>query len=117
MLRLNTEIPATAREIQSSLGIAAGDLAGFPNGRRPGDDAVDIALRVAMGALCHAIPIGENDTAVNLGICDPADAPVGNAPLTDGAPMSAMDFDLQFPYLLTPYPGSPNDAPIPTPGD
>ena len=52
MLRLNTAIPATPRATQQSLGVAAGDLAGFPNGRRPGDDAVDIALRVAMGALC-----------------------------------------------------------------
>lgn len=117
MLRLNTEIPAALRADQHYLGVAAGDLAGFPNGRRPGDDAVDIALRVAMGALCHDLPLGEDGAGVNIGLCDPSDAPVGNVPLTDGAPMSAMDFDNSFPYLLPPYPGSPNDAPIPTPAD
>ncbi len=117
ILRLNTGIPATERTEQHTLGVAAGDLAGFPNGRRPGDDAVDIALRVAMGALCHDLPLGEAGAGVNLGLCTPADAPVGNVPLTDGAPLSALDFDNAFPYLITPYPGSPNDAPIPTPAD
>jgi len=115
MLRLNTGIAATARAEQHPLGVAAGDLGGFPNGRRPGDDAVDIALRVAMGVLCHPLPIGENGASVNLGICAEADAPVGNVSLTDGAPLSAMDFDGSFPYLLTPYPGSPGDAPLPAP--
>ena len=117
MLRLNTAIPATPRGAQHTLGVAAGDLAGFPNGRRPGDDAVDIALRVAMGALCHDIPLGEDGVGVNLGICSPEDAAIGNVPLTDGAPISAQDFNNSFPYLLTPYPGSPNDAPIPSPSE
>lgn len=115
MLRLNTGIKAVAREDQHPLGVAAGDTAGFPNGRRPGDDAVDIALRVVMGALCHDVPLGEDGAGVNLGLCAPEDAPVGNAALTDGAPISASDFDNTFPYLITPYPGSPTNAPIPTP--
>ena len=51
---------------QNRLGVIGGDNAGFPNGRRPGDDVVDIALRVAMGMLC----------TLNLG-CAPADAPAG----------------------------------------
>tara|TARA_R110001599_G_scaffold353826_1_gene599305 strand:- start:81202 stop:82836 length:1635 start_codon:yes stop_codon:yes gene_type:complete len=117
MLRLNTAIPATARARQHPLGVAAGDLAGFPNGRRPGDDAVDIALRVAMGALCHDLPLGDNGAPVNLGICDPSDAPIGNVALTDGVPISALDFENAFPYLVSPYPGSPNNAPIPQPRD
>ncbi|GAB5380046.1 MAG: DUF4331 domain-containing protein [Aliiglaciecola sp.] len=115
MLRLNTNFDAVPREAQHPLGVAAGDVAGFPNGRRPGDDAVDIALRVVMGALCHDVPLGEGGALINLGLCAPEDAPVGGAALTDGAPISAKDFDNTFPYLLTPYPGSPNDAPIPTP--
>jgi hypothetical protein len=106
MQRLNTTIPATAADTQSPFGVAGGDLAGFPNGRRPGDDVVDIELRVAMGALCHAIPL--NGTPTNLGLCAPANAPVGNVPITDGAPISAGDFDTRFPYLRTPIPGSPN---------
>ena len=104
MVRLNTGIAATAAAQQNAFGVAGGDLAGFPNGRRPGDDVVDIALRVVMGRLCHPLTIGGGD--VDLGLCDPGDAPVGLAPFTDGAPVSAADFDTAFPYLRTPLPGS-----------
>lgn len=112
MLRLNTAIPAVVAAEQNTLGVAAGDLAGFPNGRRPGDDVVDIALRVVMGALCHDVPLGPvvNGVAsgVNLGLCAEDDAATGNVPYTDGAPISAADFDSSFPYLTTPVAGSPN---------
>jgi hypothetical protein len=104
MTRLNTGIPAKPADQQSAFGVAGDDLAGFPNGRRPGDDVVDIALRVVMGALCHPIPV--NGTPTNLGLCTPANAPVGTAPFTDGAPVSAADFDTAFPYLRTPLPGA-----------
>ncbi len=104
MTRLNTGIPATPAAMQSNFGVAGGDLAGFPNGRRPGDDTVDIALRVVMGRLCHPLTIGGN--SVDLGLCTPANAPVGNVPFTDGAPVSAADFDTTFPYLTTPLPGA-----------
>ncbi|MEJ7696446.1 MAG: DUF4331 family protein [Candidatus Limnocylindrales bacterium] len=43
MLRLNMGIPPT--ENPSRLGVVAGDLAGFPNGRRTWDDVVDIEIR------------------------------------------------------------------------
>lgn len=115
MLRLNTDIAPTPRAEQHPLGVAAGDVAGFPNGRRPGDDSVDIALRVAMGALCHDVPLGDNGAPINLGLCSPIDAPVGNVAFTDGAPLSAVELDNSFPYLLTPYPGSPVGAPLPQP--
>jgi hypothetical protein len=104
MVRLNTGIAATAAAEQSTFGVAGGDLAGFPNGRRPGDDVVDIALRVVMGRLCHPLTIGGG--SVDLGLCQPEQAPVGLAPFTDGAPVSAADFDATFPYLRTPFPGS-----------
>ncbi|MEL7313096.1 MAG: DUF4331 family protein, partial [Pseudomonadota bacterium] len=117
MLRLNTTIAPTPRDAQSAFGVAGGDLAGFPNGRRPGDDTVDIALRVVMGALCHDLPLGADGSGVNLGLCTPDDAPVGNVPFTDGAPLAATDLNNRFPYLLTPYPGSPVGAPLPTPTD
>jgi len=106
-------LPATPRAGQATLGVAAGDLAGFPNGRRPGDDVVDIALRVVMGALCHDLPIGEGGAPANLGLCEPEDAPVGDVAFTDGAPLAATELDNGFPYLLTPYPGSPVGAPLP----
>jgi hypothetical protein len=99
MLRLNTSIPATPAASQNNLGALGGDNAGFPNGRRPGDDVVDIELRVAMGALCHAFP----------GVyCSPADAPSGNLPFTDGTLQDVSQFQTIFPYLRDPLPGSPN---------
>ena len=104
MLRLNTALPVTPAASQNSLGAAACfvngtltlanpgcDPAGFPNGRRPGDDVVDIELRVAMGYLLPA-----------------AQAPSGQLPYTDGALVEASQFDASFPYLKTPLPGSPN---------
>jgi len=99
MMRLNTAIAVTARAEQNQFGVIGGDAAGYPNGRRPGDDVVDISLRVAMGRLCH----------LPLGLCSPSDAPVGAIDLTDGAPMSALDFDNVFPYLRTPLPGATTD--------
>ena len=98
MLRLNTGIAPTAKASQKNLGVAVGDNAGFPNGRRPGDDIVDAELRVAMGLLCH----------LNLGLCTPAQAPSGLLPLTDGTAQNADQFDDAFPYLKAPLPGSPN---------
>jgi hypothetical protein len=99
MLRLNTSTPPTPMASQKPLGVLAGDAAGFPNGRRPGDDVVDISLRVAMGVLCTL-----NEPAV-FG-CIPADAPAGTAPLTDGAYIDSTFFDNGFPYLKAPLPGA-----------
>jgi hypothetical protein len=104
MLRLNTGIAATPMADQSAFGVAGDDLAGFPNGRRPGDDVVDIALRVVMGALCYPIPVAGNPT--NLGFCSPEDASVGNVPFTDGAPSDATMMMSTFPYLALPIAGS-----------
>jgi len=95
MLRLNTATPATAAGEQSRLGVIGGDSAGFPNGRRPGDDIVDITLRVAMGKL---IALGLYGT--------PDQAPAGNAPITDGAFIDDSYFSSTFPYLLEPLPGA-----------
>jgi hypothetical protein len=96
MLRLNTSIAPTAPGAQKRLGVIDGDNAGFPNGRRPGDDVVDIALRVVMGKLC----------TLNLG-CKPADAPAGALRFTDGAFLDETYINASFPYLKTPLPGSP----------
>ncbi|OUM02990.1 DUF4331 domain-containing protein [Variovorax sp. JS1663] len=102
MLRLNTSVMPTPRAGQSNLGVLGGDNAGFPNGRRPGDDVVDAELRVAMGALCVAT--GASD-ALKVG-CKPADAPAGGAPITDGALQSPAQFPDAFPYLNSPLPGA-----------
>jgi hypothetical protein len=103
MLRLNTNtnpgqggIAITPKGSQNRLGVIGGDLQGYPNGRRPGDDVVDISLRVVMGKLYP--------DAGQEGGC----APSGNLPLTDGAIVNDSFFGNSFPYLGTPIPGSPN---------
>ena len=96
MLRLNTGIAAVAKGSQNRLGVIAGDNAGYPNGRRLGDDVVDISLRVVMGKLC----------TLSLG-CVPADAPSGGLGFTDGAYVDDSFFDATFPYVKNPLPGSP----------
>jgi len=107
MLRLNTAVPPTARGAQNPLGVAGGDNAGFPNGRRPGDDVVDVSLRVAMGALC--VLTGPRDI-LKVG-CRPADAPAGGQPFTDGVRKTDGNFGAGFPYLTTPLPGNFNPPP------
>ena len=92
MLRLNTTTAAVPAASQNNLGVAGGDNAGFPNGRRPGDDVVDIALRAVMGVLLPE-----------------AEAPSGQLPYTDGATVDAGHFNSTFPYLTTPIGGSPNE--------
>ena len=104
MLRLNTATAVTAAGAQNPLGVAAGDNAGFPNGRRPADDVVDLSLRVSMGALC--VLTGATDT-LKVG-CKPADAPAGGLALTDGVRKTAANFGVTFPYLTTPLPGNLN---------
>jgi len=113
MLRLNTSTPVTPPPSQNDLGVLGGDLAGFPNGRRPYDDVVTITLRVAEGALCGVIGnCGTGTTDPNHG-----------APYTDGVEAAGPDsanlhvsgainagdtYLSVFPYLNTPLPGSPN---------
>jgi hypothetical protein len=82
MLRLNVAIPPSAEE--NSLGLVAGDAAGFPNGRRISDDVVTIELRAVAG--------------LTIPLVDPSFTPDGaagaiedgttntNAPLLDGFP-------------------------------
>ena len=105
MIRLNTGIAPTPQAAQSTFGVVGNDLAGYPNGRRPGDDTVDITLRVAMGRLCYPIPVGGKPT--DLGLCKPSDAPTGLVAYTDGAPSSATNILNAFPYLNPPLRGSP----------
>jgi hypothetical protein len=92
MLRLNMAIPPTGSP--NRFGILGGDLAGFPNGRRPQDDVVAIELRAIAGA---TIPL-----------VDPSFTPDGAASqLTDGtgAGDNSAPFTDSFPYLGTPHSG------------
>ncbi len=111
MLRLNTAIAPTPLGSQEPLGVLTlTDLAGFPNGRRPVDDVVDISLRVAEGILCTA---GVKAATLSAGVdtgCGANTAPdVNGSAFTDGARSANTGVSTEvFPYLLTPIPGSPN---------
>lgn len=87
MLRLNLAVPQAGRP--DRLGVLEGDIAGFPNGRRLGDDVVDIALRVMAGAT----PL---TPAFNSGL---------NARLGDGVDFNDQPFSSVFPYIWQPAPG------------
>ena len=60
MLRLNLSIPVTPPSEFNRLGVLGMDLQGWPNGRRLGDDVVDIAERAVAGALVGKnVPLGD----------------------------------------------------------
>ena len=112
MLRLNTAIPAVPYDKQNRLGIVGNllaggdDNAGYPNGRRPKDDVVDITLIAAEGGLCVAN--GSND-ALHLGAaCNPNAVPLGTTAfnLNDTVDQAASTFLSGFPYANTPVPGT-----------
>jgi hypothetical protein len=79
LLRLNTGIPPTPVGSQKRLGFLAGDSAGFPNGRRPIDDVVDIASRAVAGILVDPVKYG--------------------APIGDGVNTKGSGFATTFPYV------------------
>lgn len=106
MLRLNTSIAPTPAANQHRLGVAGGDLAGFPNGRRPKDDVVDISLVAVMGGLCM---LNGDTNALGLGTdCKPANVPLGNTSLKlhDAVDQAVVPLLPAFPYLFTPTPGA-----------
>jgi hypothetical protein len=85
----------TKANIAACFEVAAGaacDTGGFPNGRRPGDDVVDIELTVLLG---YFIPKGTGA----------GQAPNGGTVLHDGVLNEEAQFDGKFPYLKTPYSG------------
>ena len=92
MLRLNYNIPPSASP--SPLGILGGDVAGFPNGRRVGDDVIDVALKGAAGGVLQA-----------LGAIDPADCNVAPLDLSDNVDTNDVPYLSEFPYLGTPHQG------------
>ncbi len=146
MLRLNTAIAPVPYEQQNRLGVAgevlkvggaanlakATDLAGFPNGRRPKDDVVDIALVAVLGGLCVINTNADltkvlggdatNNNALGLNSftipgttpttltsdCGAKSVPLGatSASVHDGSDQAAVPFLTRFPYLNTPNAGS-----------
>lgn len=118
LMRLNTAIPATAPGSVNRLGFIAGDLAGYPNGRRPIDDVVDITLRVGAGVLLPGNSC--TDSSNNMMVsCNQSP----NNVLGDGVNENDKQFLTTFPYLASPwsgyevpYHGRTGSADVTTPG-
>jgi hypothetical protein len=95
LLRLNTKIaPTAAAGAGNRLGVLAGDLAGFPNGRRLEDDIVDIDLRAfaqGYGAILNGLLGLPNKSPNNL--------------LGDGVDKNDVPFSIHFPYVASPHQG------------
>jgi hypothetical protein len=99
-IKLNLGVPPSQTE--NRFGVIGGDTAGFPNGRRLGDDVVDIELQVVAGFL------------------------KGNkVPLGDGVDKNDKPYLSTFPYLASPWDGftsapstriEPGHAPVPAGG-
>ncbi len=85
MLRLNVAIPPSKKP--KRLGVLAGDVGGFPNGRRLNDDVVDIELQVVAGVLVNGFNIAPNNQ------------------LGDGVNRPFRPVMDVFPYQATPYSG------------
>jgi Domain of unknown function (DUF4331) len=102
-LRLNTSTAVTPMASQNDLGVLGGDNAGFPNGRRPIDDVVDITLRVAMGVLLSPFDGSAKDP-------DPTSDGSRQLHYTDGAEPIPANYLAAFPYLNTALAGSPTSA-------
>ena len=129
VLRLNTAIAPVPFASQNRLGVAgevlrvggtanlsqAVDLAGFPNGRRPKDDVVDIALVAVLGGLC-VINGDNNSLGLNsvpgvpslASACKTSSVPLGasSANIHDAVDQATVPFLTRFPYLNTPNSGS-----------
>lgn len=88
MLRLNMGIPPTASP--NRMGVLGGDLAGYPNGRRVGDDVLDIVLQAAAGAT----PL------------TPSFLRSPNNALGDGVSQNDVPYLSSFPYLGIPHAGN-----------
>ncbi len=94
-LRLNMAVPVTAKP--NRLGVLAGDLQGFPNGRRPADDVVDIEIQALEGAA----QTGKIVPALAAG---------------DGVNANDVPFSSSFPYVALPHDSAVNGGTNPEGG-
>jgi hypothetical protein len=95
MLRLNTAVPPA--KDPKAFGLLAGDLAGFPNGRRIEDDVVSISIRAIAG--------------VTFALVDATFKPDAAAGLVEqGLSIKDVSSGLlkKFPFLGTPFDGFDN---------
>ncbi len=86
-LRLNLAVlPTQIAPVYKAnrMGVLGGDLGGFPNGRRPWDDIVDIDIQVVLGVLIPAFNVSPNNI------------------IGDGVDGPDKPFLAAFPYLRSP---------------
>jgi len=117
LLRVNLAIPATAPASQKRLTVLTSfdnggtcfskfdpatitDAAGWPNGRRPNDDVLDVAVRAVAGVLLNPVPCLGDGVNVNRVRAGTPDVNPGN------------NVALKFPFLPTPNPGRSPAAPL-----
>jgi hypothetical protein len=84
----------------SDLGLLGNDLAGFPNGRRPTDDVVTIALKAVAGA---TIPLVDSTYTPDPDV----------AVVNQGVTASPRSYQAHFPYLADPHGGFSNPPATP----
>jgi hypothetical protein len=87
MLRLNMAVPPSTGP--KRLGVLAGDLAGFPNGRRLADDVIDVTIQAAEGVLLPGRPAAVEG-------------------LGDGVNTNEIAFRGTFPYVALPHAAAVN---------
>jgi len=95
-LRLNVRIPVNAAGVcrGNVMGVMAGDVAGFPNGRRLEDDVTDIAIRAVAGG--YGDFLEDNFDLPNIS---------PNNTLGDGVNKNDRPCLAEFPYMGTPHDG------------
>ncbi len=94
MLRLNMAVPVAARP--KSLGVLAGDVQGFPNGRRLADDVLDIAVQAVEGA-------AQSGSLVRA------------LTVVDSVDRNDKAFGATFPYVALPFVNNVNGGPVRSP--
>jgi len=108
MIRINTAIKGNlCPRVPSRLGVLGGDACGFPNGRRPMDDTVEIELLAVAGAAYSVLDGRDTDFTFNPDLISVLD---------DGIDANDVPFQTAFPYFAVAQSGqehvhqNPGDA-------
>ncbi len=96
MLRLNVAIPPAKKP--DPLGLIAGDAAGWPNGRRLGDDVTTVAIRAVAGVTYPLVD-------PNKGKANAFKPDAAASVVTQGLKPNGFRSQDSFPYVGTPHDG------------
>jgi hypothetical protein len=97
MMRINTNIKGDlCKPEPSPLGVLGGDACGFPNGRRLGDEVIEIELLAVAGAAYQVLDGRDSGFQFNAALIDV---------LYDGVNGNDVPFRDTFPYLAPAQPG------------